>query len=116
MKRPDRIIDELNGTLPRPVVEYIAHLEGWIAATRETVGAIKAAYSRPGRPAGRPKTPFTSLCGTCRHSRKIPAHEKSDKKFLVVCDESTYGLGEMLIQQCRQLGPCGPEAVLREED
>ena len=114
MKRPDKEINALNGTLTRAVIEYIAYLEGWISATKETVATMAKPPALPSRP--KPKSTFTALCSGCIHSRKIPAHEKSDIKYLIVCDEPTYGKGGNIVQQCRQMGPCGPEAALREAE
>lgn len=112
MKRPDKEIDNLNGTLHRPVVEYIAHLEGWIAAIKENLIRVTGSTQRK---KGIPKTEFTGLCASCIFSKQVPAPSESDKKTLIVCDEPLSGRGESLIQQCRQLGACGPSAVLRQE-
>lgn len=116
MERPHKMISELNGTLQRPLVEYIAYLEGWISATKDAMQKMVAPPRAPGmKKFGAAKSRFTKLCASCQFSRKVEAPEKSDIKFLILCDEPTYGKGENLVQQARQLGPCGPEAKLREE-
>jgi len=119
MKRPDKQLEELNGTLQRSVVEYVSFLEGWIEATKASIETIKAvAHRGPRKPGGPPKTEFSGMCGSCIHSNRHPAPEGSDFKTIALCTAPTisgvYGMEAVLIQEARQHGPCGPEAKLHE--
>ena len=113
MKRPDKEIGAMEGPWTIAVMEYLAYLEGWIAATKETIASLNTGHRKEVKPKAKPE--YANLCAGCRFSTKIPAPEKSDIKNLIVCDEPFYGKHQNLIQQARQLGPCGPEALLRED-
>lgn len=115
MKRPDELIEGLNGTLQRQVVEYIAWLEGFQKGAREAAEWWSKFAKQPSK--RKPYTVDPRLnCGYCRFSHQIDAPEGSDRFKLTVClHPDAAAENPTLVAQFRSYG-CGPKATLWEAD
>ena len=114
MKRPDELIEGLNGTLQRQVVEYIAWLEGFQKGAREAAEWWSKFAKQPSK-----RKPYTVdprlSCGHCHYSQQINSPEGADKRYLIVClhPKAAEVMPDhpLLVAQHRSFG-CGPKAVL----
>lgn len=115
MKRPDKEILEINGTLNRKVLDYIAWLEGFESGVRDAAEWMTrmAKVKQPFLKAKAPVHPALN-CGKCRFSEQIDSPEGADRKFNIICKhENVAAETPVLVAQHRAYG-CGPAATLWE--
>lgn len=115
MKRPDKEISELNGTLNRTVLDYISWLEGFEQGVRDAAEWMTR-MARAKHPPGKAKAPVHPQlnCGNCKYSQKIPAPDDRENRTHIVCmHENVAAELPTLIAQHRAFG-CGSEATLWE--
>lgn len=103
----------MNGTLDRPVVEYIAWLEGFEQGVRDAAEWMTRMAKHP---VGKAKAPIHPQlnCGNCKYSQKIPAPDGRENTSHIVCMHENVAMETpILVAQHRAFG-CGPDATLWE--